>query len=163
MDPWSGLWKLRGMSLWNHRWLGNLATSWLGEPGYINGLGNLATSWHGEPGYILAWGTWLHLGLEKLATSKAVWHRPPAEPSAVRTTGLTLTWFQLVYKRATLCVSNTRSCPCHYYLKRQSRLFYCIWQMPFVHLGKLGFRSNQLLLVTLHSCDVFLKSNFCKL
>ena len=96
---------------WLHHGLGSLATSWLGEAGYINGSGNLATSWLGVTGYIIAWGTWLHLGLGKLATSKAVWHRPPAELSAVRTTGLTLTWFQLVYKRATLCILDTRNWP----------------------------------------------------
>ena len=91
-----------------------VGSSLVGQPSYMYGLGNLTTS--------MAWGTWLHHGLGKLATSKAVWHRPPAEPSAVRTTGLTITLFQLVYKRATLCISNTRNCP----LKRRFHLFYCI-------------------------------------
>ena len=46
--------------------------SLVGQPSYISGLGNLATS-------------------------KAVWHRPPAELSALRTTGLTITLFQFSY------------------------------------------------------------------
>ena len=86
-------------------------SSLIGQPGYIMAWGTWLHQWLGEPSYIMAWGTWLHLGLGNLATSKAVWHRPPAELSAVRTTGLTITLFQLVYKRATLCISNTRNCP----------------------------------------------------
>ena len=49
-----------------------VGSSLVGQPSYISGLGNLVTS-------------------------KAVWLRPPAELSSVRTTGLTITLFQFSY------------------------------------------------------------------